>query len=57
MGNGRVNIVSLEIPFGVDFYRKESSQFICFPNQLPGFCVVRVSAEGNYRIDFNRYSL
>ena len=27
MGNGRVNIVCLEIPFGVDSYRKETSQF------------------------------
>ena len=45
VGNGRVNIVSLEIPFGVDSYCMESSHFICIPNQLPAFCIVLVSAE------------
>ena len=49
---GRINIFCSEIPFGVDSYRKETSQFMCVPNQLPGFCIVRVSAEGNYRRDF-----
>ena len=53
MGNGRVNIVCLEIPFGVDSYRMETSQFICIPNQIPGFCTALVFAEGNCRIDFN----
>ena len=28
-------------------YRTEISQFICIPYQLPGFCIVRVSAEEN----------
>ena len=53
MGNSLVNIVCLEIPFGVDSYRMETSQFICIPNQLLGFCIALVFAEGNYRIDFN----
>ena len=57
VGNERVNIIRSEIPFGVDSYRIETSQFICILNQLPGFYIVRVSAEGNYRIDFNSYSL
>ena len=34
-------------------YRIETSQFICIPNQLPDFCTVSVSPEGNYRIDVN----
>ena len=54
---GWVNIVCLEIPFGVDSYRKETSQLICIPDQLPGFCIVRVSGEVSYRIDFNGCSL
>ena len=53
IAGGRVNIVCSEIPFGVDSYRKETSQFICIPNQLPGFCTVQISAEWNYQIDFN----
>ena len=53
MGYGRIIIFCSEIPFDVDSYRKETSQFICVPNQLLGFCIVRVSAEGNYRSDFN----
>ena len=48
-----VDVVCSEIPFGVDSYREETSQFICIQNKLPGFCIVWVSAEGNYRIDFN----
>ena len=37
VGNKQVNIVCLEIPFGVDSYRMEPSQFICIPNQSAGF--------------------
>ena len=55
VGNKQVNIVCLEILFGVDSYRMEPSQFICIPNQSAGFWIVQVSAEGNYRIDFNWY--
>ena len=53
VGIGWVNIVCSEIPFGVDSNRMETSQFFCIPNQLPDFCIVRVSAEGNYGMDFN----
>ena len=41
------------MPFGVDSHCMKTSQFICIPNQLPGFCIEHVSAEGNYQIDFN----
>lgn len=47
MGNWQVDIVFLEIPFGMDSYHMETSQFICILNQLPGFCIVVVSAEGD----------
>ena len=46
MGYGRINIFCSEIPFGVNLYRKETSQFICVPNQLPGFCIVRSLLKG-----------
>ena len=53
LGNGRVNIVCLEVPFGGRLYHIETSQFICIQDQLPGFCIMLVSAETNYRIDLN----
>ena len=53
VSNGWVYIVCSETPFGVDSYRMESSQFICIPNQLLGFCIVRVSVEENYRVGFH----
>ena len=48
MGNGRINIVCFEISFGVDSHRMDISQFNHIPNQLLGFYIVRVSAEGDY---------
>ena len=53
IGNVRVIIACSEILFGGVSYRIEISQFICIPKQLTCFCIARVSAEGDYRIDFN----
>ena len=52
-GNGWFIIACSEIPFDGDSYRIGISRFICIPNRLTGFCIKRVSAEGNYQIDFN----
>ena len=53
MGIEQVNKTYSKIPFSGDLYCIEISQFIYISNQLPGFCIVWVSAEGNYRIDLN----
>ena len=53
MGNAQVIIACSEIHFVGDLYHIEISQFIYIPNQLTGFCIVWVSADGNYQTDFN----
>ena len=45
VGNVRADIVRSEIPFGVDSYCMDTSQFTSISNHLPDFCIVRVSPE------------
>ena len=48
----RISIdVFSEIPFCKNPQHTETSQLICFPNQLPGFNTIRVLTERYFRAD------
>ena len=49
----RINInVCAEIPFSKNAHHTETSELICFANQLTGFYMTRVLTERYFRTDF-----